>query len=66
MTSNWAYIIFFIISTALSVLVIRTLFSIPHILRNQRVQTRLLAEIARKHGVDSKDVEEILSEKVGF
>jgi hypothetical protein len=55
------YAIFFI-----HLYIFRAIFNIPSFLRHQKVQIRLLEEIAKTQGVDSDKVQHIISETYGW
>jgi len=46
--------------------IFRSIFNIPSFLRYQKAQTKLLEEIAKKHGVEDSRLKSIVSESVGW
>ena len=60
------FVLTYIGAALICIAVIRASLSIPMILKNQKAQTLLLAENAKKHGVNVDDIENILSEKTGW
>lgn len=54
-------IILYIIGAAVSVLILRVVFSIPEFLSLQKAQLKLLAKIAKQQGVSADEVEEIMN-----
>jgi hypothetical protein len=56
------YLVLYAIGFLISVIIMRAIFSIPTIIKNQKAQTRLLAEIALQQGIEKTTVNRILNE----
>jgi len=58
------YILGYIIAFIIAVFVTRAIFSIPKLLKYQRMQILLLAELAKAQGVDPERIEKIKKDLV--
>jgi len=58
------YIIGYVIAFVVGVFITRAIFSIPKLLKYQRMQVLLLAELAKAQGVDTERIEKIKKDMV--
>jgi len=60
------YIIGYIVAFIIAIFITRAIFSIPKLLKYQRMQVLLLAELAKVQGVDAERIEKIKKDLVSL